>query len=112
MFDKGCDSDEIIGTSKMEVENACLKEELALAVAHICTLDPGLNYKPMNGNSDHCMVTSPTSILVIGLQELKKGVGFLPMAIVSIEGSFSFLRIGKCNMNRGVMLSICQFSIG
>ncbi len=32
--------DEIAGTSKLEVENAWLKSELASAVALLCNLDP------------------------------------------------------------------------
>lgn len=51
MIDEGCDSDEIIGTSKMEVENAWLKAELASAVAHICTLDPEFVYDSVDESS-------------------------------------------------------------
>ncbi|KAF3787196.1 Autophagy-related protein 11 [Nymphaea thermarum] len=42
---EGCDSVEIAGTSKMEVENAWLKAELASAVALICSFNPDISYE-------------------------------------------------------------------
>lgn len=51
MIDEGCDSDEIVGTSKMEVENAWLKAELASAIAHICTSDPEIVYDSVDESS-------------------------------------------------------------
>ncbi|XP_022749491.1 autophagy-related protein 11-like [Durio zibethinus] len=43
-FLEGCELVEIAGTSKMEVENAKLKAELASAVALICSLGPKFEY--------------------------------------------------------------------
>lgn len=51
MIDEGCDSDEIVGTSKMEVENAWLKAELASAIAHICSFDPEFVYDSVDESS-------------------------------------------------------------
>ncbi|XP_024403661.1 autophagy-related protein 11 [Physcomitrium patens] len=43
--------DEIAGTSKLEVENAWLKSELASAVAMLCNLDPGSGLEEGAGDS-------------------------------------------------------------
>ncbi|KAJ7979578.1 Autophagy-related protein 11 [Quillaja saponaria] len=43
-----CELVEIAGTSKMEVENAKLKAELASAIALICSLGPEVEYKALN----------------------------------------------------------------
>nr|DAD45404.1 TPA_asm: hypothetical protein HUJ06_003634 [Nelumbo nucifera] len=45
---EGCDSVEIAGTSKMEVENARLKAELASAIAVICSFSPELEYESLD----------------------------------------------------------------
>lgn len=43
--------DEIAGTSKLEVENAWLKSELASAVAMLCNLDPDYELEEGAGDS-------------------------------------------------------------
>lgn len=43
--------DEIAGTSKLEVENAWLKSELASAVAMLCNLDPDYEIEEGAGDS-------------------------------------------------------------
>ena len=43
--------DEIAGTSKLEVENAWLKSELASAIAMLCNLDPDYELEEGAGNS-------------------------------------------------------------
>ncbi len=43
--------DEIAGTSKLEVENAWLKSELASAVAMLCNLDPDFELEEGEGDS-------------------------------------------------------------
>jgi len=68
MINKGCDNDEIVGTRQLKVEKSCLKEKIPSIVTYICTLDTELNYKQVNGNNDYCMVTSPNSMLFIGLK--------------------------------------------
>jgi uncharacterized coiled-coil protein SlyX len=45
---EGCELLEIAGTSKMEVENAKLKAELASAIALICSLCPEIEYESMD----------------------------------------------------------------
>ncbi|KAJ6382195.1 hypothetical protein OIU77_030781 [Salix suchowensis] len=45
---KGCELLEIAGTSKMEVENAKLKADLASAIALICSLCPEIEYESMD----------------------------------------------------------------
>ncbi|GAB4853637.1 hypothetical protein Ancab_017828 [Ancistrocladus abbreviatus] len=45
---EGCELVEIAGTSKMEVENAKLKAELASAIAMICSLSPELEYESLD----------------------------------------------------------------
>ncbi|XVE71681.1 hypothetical protein DITRI_Ditri10aG0170800 [Diplodiscus trichospermus] len=47
-FLEGCDLVEIAGTSKMEVENAKLKAELASAIALICSLGPEFEYESLD----------------------------------------------------------------
>lgn len=77
-------------------------------IAHICTLDPDLIYKSVNESSDYCMVASPTSIMIIGLQKIKKGAGILARAAakeaLKNEGSFSFLNIGQIVQHQNVQL--------
>ncbi len=43
--------DEIAGTSKLEVENAWLKSELASAVAMLCNLDPDFELEEGEGDN-------------------------------------------------------------
>ncbi|KAF5193449.1 Autophagy-related protein [Thalictrum thalictroides] len=43
-----CDSVEIAGTSKMEVENARLKAELASAIALMCSISPEIEYESLD----------------------------------------------------------------
>ncbi|XP_044464504.1 autophagy-related protein 11-like [Mangifera indica] len=45
---EGCELVEIAGTSKMEVENAKLKAELASAIAIICSLCPEVEYESLD----------------------------------------------------------------
>ncbi|KAK1552929.1 hypothetical protein Q3G72_025884 [Acer saccharum] len=45
---EGCELVEIAGTSKMEVENAKLKAELASAIALICSLSPEVEYESLD----------------------------------------------------------------
>ncbi|XP_077238166.1 autophagy-related protein 11-like [Tasmannia lanceolata] len=45
---EGCESINIAGTSKMEVENARLKAELAAAVARICSFGPEIEYDSLD----------------------------------------------------------------
>lgn len=45
---EGCELVEIAGTSKMEVENAKLKAELASAIALICSLCPEMEYESLD----------------------------------------------------------------
>ncbi|ONK70486.1 uncharacterized protein A4U43_C05F34210 [Asparagus officinalis] len=45
LFD-GCESIDIAGTSKIEVENARLKAELASAIVFICTFNAGIGFDP------------------------------------------------------------------
>ncbi|OMP09895.1 Autophagy-related protein 17 [Corchorus olitorius] len=47
-FLEGCELVEIAGTSKMEVENARLKAELASAIALICSLGPEFEYESLD----------------------------------------------------------------
>ncbi|XWS27236.1 hypothetical protein CRYUN_Cryun26dG0097300 [Craigia yunnanensis] len=47
-FLEGCELVEIAGTSKMEVENAKLKAELASAIALICSLAPEFEYESLD----------------------------------------------------------------
>ncbi|XP_022729612.1 autophagy-related protein 11-like [Durio zibethinus] len=47
-FLEGCELVEIAGTSKMEVENAKLKAELASAIALICSLGPEFEYESLD----------------------------------------------------------------
>ncbi|XP_044472070.1 autophagy-related protein 11-like [Mangifera indica] len=47
---EGCELVEIAGTSKMEVENAKLKAELASAIAKICSLCPKVEYESLDDN--------------------------------------------------------------
>ncbi|XVF88116.1 hypothetical protein PTKIN_Ptkin19aG0024100 [Pterospermum kingtungense] len=47
-FLEGCELVEIAGTSKMEVENAKLKAELASAIAMICSLAPEFEYESLD----------------------------------------------------------------
>ncbi|KAG9455924.1 hypothetical protein H6P81_000432 [Aristolochia fimbriata] len=45
---EGCGSIEIAGTSKLEVENAQLRAELASAIARLCSLKPDINYASLD----------------------------------------------------------------
>lgn len=47
---EGCELVEIAGTSKMEVENAKLKAELASAIALICSLSHDVEYESLDDN--------------------------------------------------------------
>ncbi|KAJ4957934.1 hypothetical protein NE237_025045 [Protea cynaroides] len=47
-FLEGCESVEIAGTSKIEVENAKLKAELASAIAMICSFSPEIEYESLD----------------------------------------------------------------
>ncbi|XVE63483.1 hypothetical protein DITRI_Ditri07aG0024100 [Diplodiscus trichospermus] len=47
-FLEGCELVEIVGTSKVEVENAKLKAELASAIALICSLGPDFEYESLD----------------------------------------------------------------
>lgn len=49
--DEDSGGDEIAGTSKLEVENAWLKSELASAVAMLCNLDPDYELEEGAGDS-------------------------------------------------------------
>ncbi|XP_077215003.1 autophagy-like protein [Tasmannia lanceolata] len=54
-----CESVTIAGTSKLEVENAQLKAELASAIARICSLDPEIEYGSLDdSNLDNLMKTT------------------------------------------------------
>ncbi|XP_068649344.1 autophagy-related protein 11 [Aristolochia californica] len=45
---EGCGSVEIAGTSKLEVENAQLRAELASAIARLCSLSPEIDYASLD----------------------------------------------------------------
>ncbi|XP_042487340.1 autophagy-related protein 11-like [Macadamia integrifolia] len=47
-FLEGCDSVDVAGTSKIEVENARLKAELASAIALICSFRPEIEYESLD----------------------------------------------------------------
>ncbi|KAF8392996.1 hypothetical protein HHK36_021237 [Tetracentron sinense] len=47
---EGSELVEIAGTSKMEVENARLKAELASAIARICSISPEIEYESLDDN--------------------------------------------------------------
>lgn len=53
----------------------------------------------MNGRSDYSMVTSPTDMLVIGLQALNKGDDVLTMKTIGVEGSFHYLELKEILYN-------------
>ncbi|XP_031247608.1 autophagy-related protein 11 [Pistacia vera] len=57
---EGCELVEIAGTSKMEVENAKLKAELASAIAIICSFCPDVVYDSLDDNKLDCILKNAT----------------------------------------------------
>ncbi|KAK9098126.1 hypothetical protein Syun_025171 [Stephania yunnanensis] len=55
---EGCESMEIAGTSKMEVENARLKAELASAIAILCSLNPEMWYESLDDSKLESLLRS------------------------------------------------------